>query len=326
LINVATAALLWLSFVFLSPVDDAPARPSITLDADHLRAHVDALASDEFEGRDAGTDGGRLAAGYMENQFKALDLKPGVSNKSFRQAFRHRGDKLTNVIARIDGSDADLKDECIVIGAHFDHLGRNGDQIYNGADDNASGCAAILEIARHFASPALGNHGHPGTQGPPRRSLLFIAFDGEEDDLAGSRWFVKHPTVPLKRIAAMINLDMISRGETGEVRACGPRWSPGLDTILQELAPGCDLKVHADREREWRHASDHGPFGDEQIPFLYLGVLDHVDYHRPTDTADKVDIEKLRRIATLAGRVVERLANADDRPTFDPKPPPASGR
>ncbi len=292
--------------------DDVPAsQPSLdaavlSIERQRLMKHVETLASDDFEGRGAGTDGGRMAATYMERAFKELKLAPKGS-KEFRQAFDRGSKKMANVIGLLEGSDEKLKKEFVVLGAHFDHLGAVGKKIFHGADDNASGSASLIEIARAF------------TLAPrPKRSILFIAFDGEESGLLGSKYFVKKPTVDIDAIVAMVNLDMVSRGVTEELRVCGAQHSPELKPDLEPLATAEKVKLFYDHETdpEWTRGSDHASFGDAGIPILYFGVLDHEDYHKPTDTADKCDAEKIERIARFTCRVVERLANQDGRPKF----------
>ena len=278
------------------------ARDSIS--AARLLPHVQLLSSDDLEGRKSGSAGAETAAAYMAQQFETLKLEP-EGTMGYRQAFRQGGRTLTNIVARLKGSDPRLRRQYVVVGAHFDHLGQRGDQIYKGADDNASGCAALIEIARAL------------TEGqPPRRSVVLIGFDGEESGLLGSKEFVRHPTVPKKSIVAMINLDMVSRGKTGDVRVCGTAHSELLKELVEGSADPAGLVLHYDREREWRHQSDHGPFGDARIPFLYFGVLDHKDYHRPSDTVEKINVEKLERITRLAYLTVRAVADHDKPPKF----------
>ncbi len=265
--------------------------------------HVETLAADEFQGRRAGTEGAELAAGYLIQQFKSLKLAP-KGTKQYRQPFARDGKKLANVVARLEGTDPKLRDEYVILGAHFDHLGTRKEAIFPGADDNASGCAALLEVARALA------------QEPPKRSVLFIGFDGEEIGLLGSRHFIDQPTVAKRSIVAMINLDMIGRGETADVRVCGTPHSLELKGVVEAAAPLAKLTLHYDKEQEWRRASDHGPFGDAGVPFLYFGVLDHPDYHRPSDTADKINVEKLLRITRLVFLTVHGVAELETPPRF----------
>ena len=297
-----------LLLTLLAAPSDEPLGPETEgITKTRLLTHIEALASEDFEGRGAGTEGGRMGAAYVEQQFEALGLAPKGTRK-FRQAFKGRGKKMMNVVGLLKGYDETLSKEYVVIGAHFDHLGVRREKTYPGADDNASGCAAMFEVARAFTDG-----------GKPARSVLFIGFDGEEIGLLGSRHFVKKPTVPKKRIVAMFNLDMVGRGETGDVRVCGTPYSSRLKAIVEAAAPRVDLKLHYDFERQWRSASDHGPFGDAKIPFLYFGVVDHGDYHKPSDQADKINGPKIERIARLVYLTARRVADGQEPVEWDEK-------
>lgn len=284
---------------------DAPLPPEVDgITSARLMEHVEALASDALEGRGAGTDGARRGAAYLVEQFESLKLA-SKGSREFLQPFEARGKDLANVVALLEGYDERLAGEYLVIGAHFDHLGTRGDSVYPGADDNASGCAALVEVARAFT---LG--------GPPARSVLFVGFDGEEIGLLGSRHFVRRPPVPKKDLVAMINLDMIGRGVVGDVRVCGGSTAPTLKRLADEQAPRVGLTLHDDYERQWRNASDHAPFGDAGIPFLYFGVLDHEDYHRPTDRAGKIERAKVERITRLVYLTARAVAERRERPEW----------
>ncbi len=271
--------------------------------ADRLVSDVEKLASKEFEGRGAGTPGDKKAIAWIEEQFKAIGLSPKGSD-GFRQGFEgKRKLQLENVVGLLPGSDEKLKDEYIVVGAHHDHLGKRGEKgkekIYYGADDNASGCAALIEIARAFKE-----------SGAPKRSLLFAIFDGEEIGLLGSKYFAEHPTVEKKQIVAMINLDMVSRGDLDHVCVSGAKDCPTLFALAHSAAPQESLTLDVTHDVEWRDSSDHGPFADAKIPYLYFGVEDHEDYHKPTDTPDKIVKVKFERIARLVYLTLEAAANA----------------
>ena len=288
------------------PEPEAPAaRPELRITDASLFRHLEVLASDDFLGRRAGEEGAELAAAYLIQQFRQMEFGP-KGTRRYSQPFEKGKRKLFNVIARLEGTDPKLRDEHLVIGAHFDHLGQRGESIFNGSDDNASGCAGLLEVARALAD-----------DNDLRRSVLFIGFDGEEIGLLGSRHFVRKPTVDKDSIVAMINMDMISRGATDDVRVCGTKYSPLLKEIVEAQAPKVDLELHYDFERKWRRASDHGPFGDAGIPFLYFGVLDHDDYHKASDTTEKANQAKMTRIARLVYLTARAIANHDERATYD---------
>lgn len=259
-----------------------------TIGAEALTKHVAKLASDEFEGRGAGSPGDEKAVTWLEEQFREIGLAPKGEN-GFRQPFKGPKDrKLMNLIGYLEGTDEKLKRETIVISAHHDHLGKRGEKVYYGADDNASGCASVLEIARALKAA-----------GGAKRSYLFILFDGEEIGLRGSRYFIANPTVEKSGIVANLNLDMVSRGALDHVCLSGPKEWPNLKAVADRFAPDVELALDTTHDTEWRNQSDHGPFADAKIPYLYLGVEDHEDYHKPTDTADKVVKEKLEKIARL---------------------------
>lgn len=209
-----------------------------------------------------------------------------------------------NVIGILRGSDPALRDEAIVVGAHYDHLGRGGRgslapdtvAIHNGADDNASGVAGLIEIAEAMAT----------TPAQARRSLAFIAFTGEELGLLGSSHYVEHPTIPLSATRAMINLDMIGRGREREVMIGGAGTSPELRQVADEEARA-DFITPVFSEGGYG-PSDHTSFYSRDIPVLFFSSQPHEDYHRPTDDWEKLDYGYLEKTARLVQRVVSRLA------------------
>ncbi|RMH02714.1 MAG: M28 family peptidase [Planctomycetota bacterium] len=211
-----------------------------------------------------------------------------------------------NVAAVLPGADPELRGEFVVVGAHYDHVGRAGDgRIWHGADDNASGVAALLAIAEALA------WGSP----PPRRSILFLAFDGEELGLLGSSWFLASGLVPPERIAAMLNLDMIGRAVAGRFHVLGSRSSPDLAERVERLAAG--LQVRPDFEGEqFFDRSDQAPFYFRRVPVLFFNTDEHADYHRPSDTWEKLDYRAAAGIATLGWRLAAELAATEERPAF----------
>ena len=264
---------------------EGPSRVS----AERLMKDVETLSAADFEGRFPGSPGGHKAHALILRRLRELRLKPIVPHAggaSYEQPFTFTqrgvtGPVATNLMGYIEGS-AEPK-RFTTMTAHYDHLGVRDGQIYPGADDNASGVATLLAAAEYF------------TKHRPRRSILFIAFDGEEEGLQGSAFFVAHPAVPLKAIVLEINLDMVSRGDRNELFVAGTFFSPELKAPLVEAARSRRLTLRFGHDRpnagtveDWTHASDHGPFHDAGIRFLYFGVEDHPDYHRPTDTADKI--------------------------------------
>jgi len=220
---------------------------------------------------------------------------------------------VRNVLAALPGSDPVLKNEWIVIGAHYDHLGLGGasslspsliGQPHLGADDNASGTAGVLEIARAAAM-------NPGTW---KRSVLFMAFAGEEIGLLGSSHFTNYPTVPLGSITAMINMDMIGRVSNGRITIGGVGTSPSFKPDLDELARGGRLTL-AYTESGYG-ASDQTAFNAKKIPVLFFFSGTHTDYHKPSDTADKINVEGALDVLSLVTRMTERVANAPAKLTY----------
>jgi hypothetical protein len=222
-----------------------------------------------------------------------------------------------NVAGVLPGADPARMSEVIVVGAHFDHLGTYGsgdDTIFNGADDNASGTAGLLEIAEAFCR----------LKERPARTLLFLAFTGEEIGLLGSRWFVDHPLFPLENTVAMINLDMIGRdgndsaANAKAVIAAGANTSPLWRELL--TLHGADSGLDVQPSGEDPGGSDHQPFRDRRVPVLFFFTGFHKDYHRVSDHADRIRFDKVEAVSRLAFRVASDLAARPDRPEFtDPK-------
>jgi Zn-dependent M28 family amino/carboxypeptidase len=173
----------------------------------------------------------------------------------------------------------------IVVTAHFDHLGTRNGQVYPGADDNASGTAGLIEIARQIAAS------------PPRNSILFAALDAEEIGLRGARALVADPPVPLTAISLNVNLDMIGRSDVDELYAAGTHHYPSLTDLVERVAGRADIRLLRGHDRpdlgprnDWTMLSDHAAFHEVGIPFIYFGVEDHDDYHSPTDTFENIQL------------------------------------
>ena len=269
----------------------AQPRPvNLRVDSARLMATVTTLADPKLEGRAAGSPGGIAARALVLERFKAAGLHPVASSYVFPFKFT----RLT-MTGRSDGEGANVLGMCVgtdptlpffVVSAHYDHVGvRNGD-IYPGADDNASGVAVILEIAAFCQKT------------PFRRSIVFAAFDAEEAGLQGARVFVDNGPVPRARIALNVNLDMVSRSDKREIFVAGTYHTPDLKAPLAEVAKRAPITVLFGHDKpvpiaggvdDWTNQSDHGAFHAAKIPFVYFGVEDHADYHKPTDTADKIN-------------------------------------
>ena len=228
-----------------------------------------------------------------------------------------------NVLAYIEGSDPNLKDEVVVISAHYDHVGQRGGDVYNGADDNASGTSAVIEIAHAFQMAKDKNEG-------PRRSVLCLLVTGEEKGLLGSQYYSEHPIFPLEKTVADINIDMIGRVDKHHLENPNYVYVIGSDRLSSELHAindqvnrqfvklDLDYTYNAeDDPNRFYYRSDHYNFAKNGIPsiFFFSGV--HEDYHRPTDTAEKIILEKATKIAKLAFYGAWEIANRDKRLEVD---------
>lgn len=275
------------------------------VDSTQIMADIKHLASDELEGRRSGEKGNNLAREYIVTRFKNLGLEK--VDTSFLQPFSiykriyKKKYNCNNIIGKITGTKHPEK--YIVLTAHFDHLGKRDEKIFNGADDNASGVTAVLQAASFFK------------KNPPMHSILFVAFDAEELGLEGAKHFVDNPPISIDNILMNVNLDMISRNKKNEIYICGTHHYP----ILKEKLGGIDslssLNVLFGHDtpdlgyNDWTNSSDHGPFHKKKIPFIYLGVEDHEDYHKQTDTFEKIDPSFLYQ----SNRLVIEILEAFDR-------------
>ena len=286
-----------------------------------LREIVEYLASDDLEGRAPGTEGSRSARAYIESAFRRVRLRPAGEEGYCQKIRTGRG---TNIVGLLEGSDPSLKEEVVIVSAHYDHLGRSGDEIYNGADDNASGVAITLEVAA-AAAPLMPYL---------KRSLLFIAFDAEEPPAflthaMGSQYFVDHPTVPLDRIALSIGMDLVGtdpwRGWAGRLFVMGEEKCPAAARVLDSVPAVEDLLIR----RLGIHMieqlpvygrqpfSDYAPFRDREIPYLFLTCGRPEDYHRPTDTPEKLNYEKMARISRFLLSAAVLASRLDEKFRFD---------
>jgi Zn-dependent M28 family amino/carboxypeptidase len=225
--------------------------------------------------------------------------------------------EVPNVVAVLRGSDPALRDEYVVYSAHFDHVGTgppdaSGDTIYNGADDNASGSSAVLELARAFAS----------LERRPARSIMFVLVSGEEKGLLGSMYFVQNPPVPASQMVANINADMIGRNAPDTVVAIGQDYSSLGPTVQQVAArhPELGLVVAPDLwpQEQLFFRSDHFAFAAREIPAIFFTTGLHEQYHQPSDQAHLIDNDKLARISRLLFHFGLEVANASTRPQWTP--------
>ena len=227
-----------------------------------------------------------------------------------------------NVIGALEGSDPELRDEYVIITAHYDHSGSTDAVIFPGADDNASGTAAVIAIAEAFAANPVR----------PKRSILFLAFDAEENGLLGAFNYVENPIVPLEKTIAVLNMDMIGRNEesatwgshatkTGNtVNLVGTRYSADLRASIEKanraIGLSLDEKMEQDDRENWFARSDHFPFATHSIPMVLFSTGEHPDYHTPNDTWDRINYPKLTRIVRLVYLTAWELANGASRPRF----------
>lgn len=279
--------------------------PELCIDGAALMRHVEALARPELKGRDTGSPEEKLAAEYLARELTDAGLMPPPDWTSPIQPFDFKGNPARNVVVCLRGDDPVLREEWIVIGAHFDHLGERKGQVYPGADDNASGVAGVIETARALRKCAP----------PLKRSIFFCFFTGEERGFVGSRHFLNTSPVPKSRIVAMLNADMISRDDTRTIHVVGTQTCDSFAAVVEAGAARVGLKAVFDHP-EWTYQSDHYVFFSEKIPFLYFGVEDHPDYHRPTDTPEKTNRDQMERVSRLLLVVAQTLADAPRRPAW----------
>lgn len=279
------------------------AQPPATVNAERLMTDVRALAADDMEGRGFGQPGGDRARDYVAAAFERAGLAP--LDGGWQRPFTSRGIAGENVVGVVRGQTD--PDHWIVVTAHYDHEGIENGQIYNGADDNASGTAALIELAR-----LLGEH-------PPRHSIMFVALDGEEAGLLGARAFVADPPVPLDSILLNINLDMVSRGDNGILWVVGTRLYPDLIPVIDALPQQPDIERRygyddpAVRGRNnWVNLSDQAAFHARGVPFVFFSVDDHVDYHQPTDDADRINADWYRGAVQTAWEALTAIDGMDN--------------
>ncbi len=288
---------------------EKPTPTPITVRA--VRPHVDWLADPRRRGR-SGKSALRSAE-YIRDHFRRLKLQP-LFGKTFFQPIPGRPDDRgqsrtigRNVGAWLPGR---RTNEFVIISAHFDHLGVRNKIVFPGADDNASGVAMVLEVARQLAS----------RKNRLERSVVFVGFDLEERLLWGSRWFAAHSPWPLEQVRLFITADMIGRSlgnlPLPTVFCLGSEHAPALRTVLDRVGTPGGLEVARLGVDLIGTRSDYGPFRDRKVPFLFFSTGEHPDYHTPRDRPDKIDFEKLARIANLVLAVATEVADGRADPTW----------
>ena len=331
--------ILLLSPFFLYSQDNV--KYSKTINKEDLKIHLEILASDSLEGRETGKKGQKLAAEYIKNHFINIGIPPSKGN-TYYQKFKVQSDRhickyncencdedfITrlfkksrivngeNVLGFIEGTD--LKEEIVLITAHYDHLGKHDTLLFNGADDNGSGTAAVLEIAEAFMIAKKEGNG-------PRRSVLIMPVSGEEKGLLGSKHYSENPVYPLEKTIVNLNIDMIGRIDYYNTTA-DYIYLIGSDMLSQELH---DLSEQINKEyigltldytfnseddpNRYYYRSDHYNFAKNNIPVIFYFNGLHDDYHKPTDTIEKIDFNKTETITRLVFLTAWELANRDER-------------
>jgi hypothetical protein len=290
------------------------AAPALPAWSGQLLDDVRILSADDMQGRDTGAPGGERARTYIVGRMEALGIAPPAMGRlqPWEMQGRTRSGPKTyngvNVIGVIPGTR--VTDRYIVVTAHYDHVGVNAEgQVFNGADDNASGVATMLALAAELKRRA------------PEHSVLIVALDGEEHGLLGAKHFVEAPPMPLESISMNLNFDMTARAETdGKLWVTGTYQHPAFRPILEgipangavSLAFGKDTPQDTG-EDNWVEASDHGAFYRAQVPFLYLGVNYHPDYHRPSDDFERITPSVFISVTELSIASFRALDAALDR-------------
>jgi hypothetical protein len=292
------------------PTASSSAPAAIT--SGELREIISVLADDSLEGREAGTSGAARAAAYVAQQFESAGLQPLPGG--YLESFRLPGVRSSsaNVIGILHGADPALAHQALVIGAHYDHLGWGGlsslspgeRAIHNGADDNASGVAGIIELAEKFAAE------------PTARTLVFVAFGAEELGALGSAEYVRSPAWPLGRTVAMLNLDMVGRLRQ-KLTIYGTGTSEAWEEVLETI-PASGLEIA--RVPDGFGPSDHAPFYAARIPVLAFFTGVQADYHRPTDDVGKIELEGEVHVLDLVAAVIEEVADQDRQVGFTDAP------
>ncbi len=312
------------------PVRSNPISANPNADSSVVLRDITYLASDALEGRLTGTPGNDSAAAYIARRYAALKMTAplaGLYTQPFDarpasdvHAGRTTPRKTQNVMAILRGSDPVLRDEYVIVGAHFDHLGRMPDfsldpeakdAIRNGADDNASGTATVMELAR-----LLSMH-------PPKRSIIFANFSGEEFGLLGAAHLVDNLPVPREKVVGMINFDMVGRLKDNKLivygRGTATEFKPIVDSV-NNAHPAARFAISG--SDDGFGSSDHSSFYGKNIPVLHFFTDIHSDYHKASDDVEKINVAGMTRVIDFARGVIESVANRPSRLTFVRMNPP----
>ncbi len=263
------------------------------------------LSADDMEGRKSGEAGAEKARNYLIDRYSDLDLKPLMDDYihefEIDETKGIKGDKGYNIVGYLEGS----SERQILLSAHYDHLGIKYGDIFNGSDDNASGVAAILAIAERLSDLNL------------TYTFVFAAFDAEEHGLLGARAYVDSEIANLDQVVLNINLDMVSKNDRNELYAAGSYHYPKTRPLIENSFAACPVSVLLGHDRpeqgnnDWTNSSDHAPFHDKGIPFIYFGVEDHEDYHKSTDTYDRTNFRFYSQVVDCLINFVIDLDQSD---------------
>ncbi len=279
-----------------------------SISEEKLYRHIEVLADDVYEGRAAGNRGGRAAGQYVLKQLKPAGLTPAGDQGDYVQTFNGT---CRNILVLLPGDDPTLKNEVVVVGAHYDHVGYGKSsnsygpfgQIHNGADDNASGVSVLLETIEAFSQSGLKT----------RCSILFAFWDSEENGLVGSKYWTAHPTLSIDRVKLDITIDMVGRLRDQRLLVLGTRSGYGLRRLLCDSV---DDPMWLDFSWELSANSDHWPFLERGIPIALLHTGLHSDYHRPTDDVEKINLEGLREVCRYLFAALVNIAEDEQLPAF----------
>ncbi|MDP4200309.1 MAG: M20/M25/M40 family metallo-hydrolase [Bacteroidota bacterium] len=316
--------VLWVLCVTWVPwaAGQAPkVKTSAAITAHDVMERESILASDSLAGRRTGEPGAEKAARYISSEFQRIGLSHAGTSAEYEQPFdfsehaldtsKHEHTRAMNVIGLIRGTDPRLKDESVVIGAHYDHLGMGGPfaldtvhAIHYGADDNASGVTGLLEIAENLREGNI----------KPKRDIIFIAFSGEEEGLFGSAYYTEHPITPLTKVQAMLNMDMIGRMQDSTLILEGVGTSPVFRGLVDSL--NAPATLHLKYFQKGTGPSDHAKFYSKDVPVLFFFTGFHPDYHKATDTKEKINADGEVRVAKFVESILLDLANRPDKIPF----------
>ena len=293
-----------------------------TIKLDELKSHVEEVSSDKYNGRKTGEEGHNQVCDYIRNYYKAQDISapeffPNYYQKVPKEVLPDGINNSQNIIAYIEGSE--FPDEYLYISAHSDHEGVINGQIYNGADDNGSGTAAVLEMAEAFSQAVKDGH-------RPKRSIVFLHVTAEEVGLHGSRYYTENPIFPLDNAVATLNIDMIGRVDDRHIDNENYIYLIGSDKMSTELHfvaqkanaeftnLNLDYKYNDDRDpNRYYYRSDHYNFAQKGVPVIFFFNGEHADYTKPTDTAEKINYPLLQKRTKLIFATAWYLANAKTR-------------